>query len=82
MVWWTIMVSGTETIGAIAEGLGRESVQAINFLGQYHNAGSLLFSSPPRLDVNPWLSLLIVLAWTAAALLVLRNRIRPVEVVS
>jgi ABC-type transport system involved in multi-copper enzyme maturation permease subunit len=82
MVWWTIMVSGTETIGAIAEGLGRHSVQAVNFLGQYHNAGSLLFSSSPRLEVNPWLSLLIVLAWTAVAVLVLRNRIRPVEVVS
>jgi len=82
MVWWTIMVSGTETIGAIAEGLGKGSLQAVNFLGNYHNAGSLLFSSSPRLDVNPWVSLLIVVAWTAAAVLVLRNRIRPVEVVS
>ena len=82
MVWWTIMVSGTETIGAIAEGLGKGSFQAVNFLGNYHNAGSLLFSSPARLDVNPWISLLIVAAWTAAAVLALRYRIRPVEVVS
>ena len=82
MVWWTIMVSGTETIGAIAEGLGKGSFQAVNFLGNYHNAGSLLFDSSARLDVNPWVSLLIVAAWTAAAILVLRYRIRPVEVVS
>jgi ABC-2 type transport system permease protein len=82
MVWWTIMVSGTETIGAIAEGLGKGSVQAVNFLGNYHNAGALLFSSSPRLEVSPWISLLIVLSWTALAVLVLRNRIRPVEVVS
>jgi len=34
MVWWAIMVMGTETVGAIAEGLGQNSVQAINFLGQ------------------------------------------------
>jgi len=82
MVWWTIMVSGTETIGAIAEGLGKGSLQAVNFLGNYHNAGSLLFASGARLEVNPWVSLLIVTAWTALAILVLRNRIRPVEVVS
>jgi len=82
MVWWTIMVSGTETIAAIAEGLGKGSVQAVNFLGNYHNAGSLIFSSGPRLEVNPWVSLAIVIAWTAAAVLVLRSRIRPVEVVS
>jgi hypothetical protein len=82
MVWWTIMVSGTETIAAIAQGLGKGSLQAVNFLGNYHNAGSLLFSSPARLEVNPWISLLMVLVWTALAVLVLRSRIRPVEVVS
>jgi ABC-type transport system involved in multi-copper enzyme maturation permease subunit len=82
MVWWTIVVSGTETIGAIAEGLGKDSVQAVNFLGQYHNAGSLLFGGPARLAVSPWLSLATVLAWTALAALLLRRRIRPVEVVS
>ena len=81
MVWWTIMVSGTETIGAIAEGLGKESLQAINFLGQYHNAGSTIFGAPARLEVNPWLSLVILLAWTAAAVWVLHRQIRPVEVV-
>jgi hypothetical protein len=82
MVWWTIMVSGTETIGAIAEGLGKNSVQAVNFLGQYHNAGAPLFAAPARLEVAPLVSLAILLVWTAAAVWVLRRQIRPVEVVS
>lgn len=82
MVWWTVLVQGTETIGGIAEGLGRGGLQAVNFLGQYHNAGSLLFGAPPRLEVSPWLSLALVLGWTVLALWVLRRQIRPVEVVS
>jgi len=82
MVWWTILVSGTETIGAIAEGLGRDGLQAVNFLGQYHNAGSLLFGAEPRLGISPWVSLGIVIAWTGLALWVLKRQIRPVEVVS
>lgn len=82
MVWWTIMVSGTETISAIAEGLGRNGLQAVNFLGQYHNAGSWLFASEARLGVSPGISILVATAWTIGAVLVLRKRIRPVEVVS
>jgi len=82
MVWWTIMVSGTETMGAIAEGLGKGNLQIVNFLGQYHNAGSMLFSSSARLDVHPAVSLAALLVWTALAVWVLRWRIRPVEVVS
>jgi ABC-2 type transport system permease protein len=82
MVWWTIMVSGTETIGAIAEGLGRGGFQAVNFLGQYHNAAALIFGTEARLDVSPWVSLGLLAAWTGLALVVLHRRIRPVEVVS
>jgi len=82
MVWWTILVSGTETIGAIAEALGKSSLQVLNFLGQYHNAGSVLFATGERLDIPNWVSLLVVMAWTAFAVLVLRRRVRPVEVVS
>ncbi len=76
------MVSGTETIGAIAEGLGQGRLQVINFLGQYHNAGAVIFSSTARLDVHPAVSFLVLLGWTALAVWVLRRRIRPVEVVS
>lgn len=84
MVWWTLLVSGTETIGGIAEGLlHKGSLQALNFLGQYHNAGSLLFGAPRRLEsVSPWLSLALVVLWTLLALWVLKRQIRPVEVVS
>ena len=82
MVWWAILVSGTETIGNVGGQLFGGAIEATNFLGNYHNAGALIFSSPARLNVSPWVSLLIVLAWTAAAVWVLRTKIRPVEVVS
>ena len=82
MVWWAIMVSGTETLSAVAEGLGKDGLQIVNFLGQYHNAGALIFSAPARLGVTPLASVAAVLVWTAAALWVLRRQIRPVEVVS
>ncbi|MFO7608305.1 MAG: hypothetical protein R6X35_03780 [Candidatus Krumholzibacteriia bacterium] len=82
MVWWTILVMGTEAIGGIARGLGRDAFEAANFLGQYHNAGSLLFDAGPRLGIPQVASLLLVVGWTAAAVWVLHRRIRPVEVVS
>jgi len=82
MVWWTIMVSGTETIGAIGDGLGRDALQAVNFMGQYHNAGAWVFASTARLEISPGVSLAVVAAWTIGALWLLRHRIRPVEVVS
>ncbi len=82
MVWWTIMVSGTETIGAIGDGLGRDALQAVNFMGQYHNAGAWVFDSAARLEISPGVSLAVVAAWTLGALWTLRKRIRPVEVVS
>lgn len=82
MVWWTIMVMGTEALGNIAKGINSTTLQAVNFLGNYHNAGAFLFSTSDRLDVPAWISALIVLAMTAGAVLILRKRIRPVEVVS
>ena len=82
MVWWTILVMGTEAIGGIARGLGKDAFEAANFLGQYHNAGSLIFGAGPRLGVPQAVSALVVTAWTALAVWVLRRRIRPVEVVS
>jgi len=82
MVWWTIMVMGTEVISAFADVFNRGAVQIVNFLGQYHNAGALVFGADARLEVSPYVSLFVTLAWTAAAVLVLRWRIRPVEVVS
>ncbi len=82
MVWWTILVMGSEAIGGIARGLGRDAFEAANFLGQYHNAGSLIFGTEARLGVPRGVSLLVVVLWTALAVWVLRRRVRPVEVVS
>ena len=82
MVWWTILVMGTEAVGGIARGLGRDVFEAANFLGQYHNAGALLFGAEARLGISQGASVLVVAAWTACAVWVLHRRIRPVEVVS
>lgn len=83
MVSWAIMVMGTETIGAIGKNLLNSSaMEALNFLGQYHNAASALFSSASRLSVSPIVSVFVLLGWTIAAVLVLRRQVRPVEVVS
>lgn len=82
MVWWAIMVTGTEAIAAIAGGLGSHGLEAVNFLGQYHNLGAVFFSTGPRLEVPVPVSLVMILAWTALAFLVLRRQVRPVEVVS
>jgi len=54
----------------------------INFLGNYHNAGAVLFSADQRLGVSGWASFAVVLLWTAGAMFILHRQIRPVEVVS
>jgi len=82
MVWWTILIWGTEAIGAIARGLGKNSLEVVNFQGQYHNAGSILFGADPSLGISPWVSLAVVSIWTALAIFLLKKNIRPVEVVS
>lgn len=82
MVWWTIMVMGTEVISAFADVFNKGGIQVVNFLGQYHNAGALIFASDARLEIHPVVSLAVAVAWTVAAIAVLRWRIRPVEVVS
>ena len=82
MVWWTIVVMGSEAFGNAAKGFNSTSLQAVNFLGNYHNAGAWLFSTNDRLGVSGWISSFIVLMTTALAIYILHKRIRPVEVVS
>ncbi len=82
MVWWTILITGTEAMHLIVKNLGKNNLEVVNFLGNYHNAGASLFSADARLGVSPWASLLVVLLLTVAAIVVLYKRIRPVEVVS
>lgn len=82
MVWWTVMVTGTKTLAAIASALNKGALQLLDFMGQYDNAGTFLFGAEATLDVSRFLSLAVVLGWTALAVWVLRSRIRPVEVVA
>lgn len=82
MVWWTVMVMGTKTLSAIAGAFDKGGLQLLDFMGQYDNAGTLLFGAEATLDVAPVLSMLAAAAWTTLAVLVLRSRIKPVEVVA
>jgi ABC-2 type transport system permease protein len=82
VVWWAVLCLGGETVGNIGQALGLSSLQYVNFLGHWHNAGSLLLGTDPRLPVDPWSSLLLCLLSVGGALAVLRARIRPVEVVA
>lgn len=82
MVWWAILITGSEAMHLIVRGLGQNHLEVINFLGNYHNAGAVIFSAEQRMGVSSWASLGVVLIWTAAAIFILRRQIRPVEVVS
>lgn len=82
MVWWAILIFGTITIAGIANGLGESRLEALNFVGQYHNAGAVLFATSGNLSISEGVSFLVILGWTTAALWLLWRRIRPVEVVS
>jgi ABC-type transport system involved in multi-copper enzyme maturation permease subunit len=82
VVWWAVLCLGGEVIGAIGDGFGLDSFQYLNFLGNWHNASSLLMGCEARLPVQPLASLAICLGLIAASLLLLRRRIKPVEVVT
>lgn len=81
VVWWTVLFMGTEAVSGLFSLIGARSLQIINFAGNFHNAGTLLFGGSPRLDISPWWSLVVCVAWMTAALVILRRQIRPVEVV-
>jgi hypothetical protein len=81
IVWWTILFIGSEAIASLVALSGIDAFDFLNFAGQYHNAGALVFGAEPRLDVPPVASLLVVTGYAAVSLWVLRRRIRPVEVV-
>ena len=82
MVWWAVMVMGTKTLASIAAALGRGSLQVMDFMAQYDNAGTILFGAAQRLEVSRPVSFLVIAVWTGLAIWVLHRRIRPVEVVS
>jgi ABC-type transport system involved in multi-copper enzyme maturation permease subunit len=82
VVWWAVICLGGEVVGGIGDGLGLDAFQYLNFLGHWHNASSLLMAADARLPLPQVASLAICLGSMALALLVLRRRIRPVEVVT
>ena len=81
-VWWTILFMGSEAISALFSAGGFNWLEFLNFAGQYHNTGSLLLGTDPRLDIAQGVSVLSTLLYAALALLILRRFVRPVEVVS
>jgi ABC-type transport system involved in multi-copper enzyme maturation permease subunit len=82
VVWWAVICLGGEVVGGIGDGLGLDAFQYLNFLGHWHNASALLMAADARLPLPQVASLAICLGSMALALLVLRRRIRPVEVVT
>jgi ABC-type transport system involved in multi-copper enzyme maturation permease subunit len=81
VVWWAVLCLGGDAIGNIGDGLGLDMLQYVNFLGHWHNASALLMDASPRLPIAPAMSLLVCVAMMAGAILTLRQRIKPVEVV-
>ncbi len=82
IVWWAVLCLGGDAVGNIGESVGADVLQYANFLDHWENAGSLLMGGGARLPISPWGSLAVCVAVTAAAVAVLRARVRPVEVVT
>ena len=82
VVWWAVLCLGGEVVGTIGDALGLDSFQYLNFLGHWHNAASLVMGGGAQLPIPQLASLLICLGLIAGALAVLRQRIKPVEVVT
>ncbi len=81
VVWWSILCIGGGAVSSIGDAVGLDSFAYLDFLGHWYNAAALVMSAPARIEVEPAVSLMICLAIMAAAVTVLRRRIRPVEVV-
>ena len=80
-LWWVLLFAGTEGLADIM-GMFRPWLRIIDFAGQHLNMGVLFLSGTPETGISPWVSALVVLSQAVAAILVLRKRVRPVEVVS
>jgi ABC-type transport system involved in multi-copper enzyme maturation permease subunit len=79
---WVILWLGSDQIADILTLLGGDWLRIIDFPAQYSRAGAVLFGATPASGPSGWLSLVLVVAYTALAVAVLRRRIRPVEIVS
>jgi hypothetical protein len=81
-VGWVLLYLGSEQIANILVLLRGGAMRLIDFPAQYYQAGAFLFGARPDPDFSPWVSGLLIVVYTLAACLILRRRIRPVEVVS
>jgi len=82
VMWWVLLVAGTDALAEI-NALFDARLAVMSFPAQFLNAGTLFFGSTRHIEgVAPVVSLALVLFYAAAGWLILRNRIRPVEVVT
>ena len=79
-LWWVLLFA-TDGLAEIM-GMFAPSLKILDFPGQHLNMGALLLGGDGVDGVAPAVSLAVVLLWTLAGALVLRRRVRPVEVVS
>ncbi len=82
VVGWLLLFAGTPLVARILSLFAGPWARMFDFPAQYFHAGSVLFGAEAPLDYPVGVSWLLVAAWTALAVVVLRRRIRPVEVVS
>ena len=81
-VGWVLIYLGSEQAANLLTLFGRQCLRIIDFPAQYFQAGAFLFGADPPHSLSPWASLLILVIYTLLACWVLKQRIRPVEVVS
>ncbi len=81
MIAWGLLIVGSKLLGQILGAL-RPGLRIIDVMERYLDVGALLLDGRPTPAVPAAASLAVVLLLTAGAVLVLRRRVRPVEVVS
>jgi hypothetical protein len=79
---WLLLFAGSAQVAKILALFGGPWMKLLDFPAQYDHAGSLLFGAKAPLEYPRLISCLLIAGYTAGAWVVLRRRIRPVEVVS
>lgn len=79
---WLLLFAGSALVAQILTLFGGPWMKLLDVPAQYDHAGSLLFGAKAPLEYPRLISCLLIAGYTAGAWVVLRRRIRPVEVVS
>jgi ABC-2 type transport system permease protein len=82
VIAWALLMAGTPGVARIVALFAGPVAYLVDFPAQYQQAGSVLFGAKPPLEYSPAISWLAIALYTGIAWIVLRRRIRPVEVVS